>query len=98
MKKVIKNYERFGPIDLDTYKRKDKILFDPVVNYKLYKASKMGGLPFNLFKQQYVEKKYNIPSDNTLNLMRASEQAFRSSENPPKLESFNFSPLGIKYV
>jgi hypothetical protein len=98
MKKVIQGYEQFGAIDPATYKRKDKMLFNPIINYKLYKAAKKGNLPFDMMKQKYVEKKYNIPSDNTLALMKAREEAFRSASDAPKIESFNFSPLGLKYV
>lgn len=71
----------FPNIDPFTYKRKDRML-SPIEYFKLKRAQGMTPLkiPFEDFKQTYLESKYNIPSEKSLDYMRKQAEMFRSSE------------------
>lgn len=70
----------FPDIDPFTYKRKDKLL-NPVEYFKLSRArSKFPSIPFEDYKQAYLESKYNIPSEKSLDYMKRQAEQFRSSE------------------
>lgn len=73
--------KNFPGIDPFTYKRPNKWVTNPLDYMKLKQAhSKFPSIPFENYKQAYIESKYNIPSEASLaNMKRVAEQ-FRSSE------------------
>lgn len=69
----------FPDIDPFTYKRKNKWL-TPIEYFKLNRAqSKFPSIPLEDYKQAYLESKYNIPSEKSLDYMRRQAEQFRSS-------------------
>lgn len=82
----------FPNIDPFTYKRKEPFL-NPIELYKIKMAQiKFSSIPFSDFKQAYLEKKYDIPSDKSLEYMRNLAEQFRSS-----LESRKFKRKGYDF-
>lgn len=70
---------KFKDIDPFTYKRKDKTL-NPYEYIKLKQAhSGAKYIPFETFKQAYLEKKYDIPSESTLERLRNQKEMFKES-------------------
>jgi hypothetical protein len=84
----------FPGIDPFTYKRKEPWL-TPIEIFKLSRAqSKFKSIPYNDFKQSYLETKYNIPSDKSLAYMRDQALQFRSSEaERPVKKGYEFKIL-----
>ena len=84
----------FPNIDPFTYKRKDRML-TPVEYIKLNMAQrKFPSIPLEEFKQSYLESKYNIPSEKSLEYMRKQAEMFRSSEGArPVRKGYEFQIL-----
>ncbi len=85
----------FPNIDPFTYKRKEPFL-NPVELIKLKRAQmKFPSIPFKDFKQSYLESKYDIPSDRSLEYMRNQAEQFRSSAESikPQRKGYEFQIL-----
>ncbi len=66
-------------IDPKTYKRPNKWL-NPYEFLKVTQAhSKSPWIPFEMYKQKYIEMKYKIPSEITLKNMLDRQNEFKSS-------------------